>query len=79
LEEKQIISDKKLVITIIPFGIVGSGKSTFYKTLTQIASKLKWSIASLSSDALRKELVTGYMEKFPKIDEREAFEKTGKM
>ena len=48
------------------------------KTLTQIAAKLNWSIASISSDALRKELVTGYMEKVPKVEEREAFDKTAK-
>ena len=67
-----------MVITIIPFGIVGSGKSTFLKTLTDVAAELKWSLASISSDAIRKELVTGYMAKFPKVEEKEAFDKTGK-
>lgn len=65
-------------MTILPFGIVGSGKSTFLKTLTQIVKKLDWSISSISSDALRKELVDKYREKFPDIAEKEAFDKTAK-
>jgi tRNA uridine 5-carbamoylmethylation protein Kti12 len=66
------------VLTILPFGIVGSGKSTFLKTLTQIVKKLDWSISSISSDALRKELVDKYREKFTDIAEKEAFDKTAK-
>lgn len=58
---------------------MGSGKSTFLKTLTQIAEKLNWTISSISSDALRKELVDKYREKNPDIDEKEAFDKTAKM
>ena len=57
---------------------MGSGKSTFLKTLTQIVKKLDWSISSISSDALRKELVDQYREKFPDIAEKEAFDKTAK-
>jgi len=55
---------------------VGSGKSTFLRTLTQIVKKLDWSISSISSDALRKELVDKYKEKFPDVTEKEAFDKT---
>jgi hypothetical protein len=57
---------------------VGSGKSTFLKTLTVLLKKLDWSLSSLSSDALRKELVDKYREKNPGVEEREAFDKTAK-
>ncbi len=70
------MTQERLVLTILPFGTVGSGKSTFLKTLTQIVKKLDWSISSISSDALRKELVDKYKEKFPDVTEKEAFDKT---
>ncbi len=57
---------------------MGSGKSTFLKTLIQIAGKLKWTVSSISSDALRKEMVDKYREKNTEIEEREAFDKTAK-
>ena len=66
------------MLSILPFGTVGSGKSTFLKTLTEIVKKLDWSISSISSDALRKELVDKYKEKFPQVPEKEAFDKTAK-
>jgi adenylylsulfate kinase-like enzyme len=64
LEEASIVQGrKKQVLVIIPFGVVGSGKSTFAKSLKGIAEQLNWTMASVSSDATRKELMDDYIKK----------------
>lgn len=52
---------------IIPFGITGSGKSTFLNALTEIVKRLKWSITSVSSDGIRGEHMKKYMESHPGV------------
>jgi hypothetical protein len=54
-------------------------KINFLKTLTEILKKLDWSISSISSDALRKELVNKYRENSLILQKKEAFYKTAKM
>ncbi len=63
---------------IIPFGIPGSGKSTFLSTLKTIVQKIGWSLSSLSSDGLRKELMNHYMETHAGVSAKDAYDKTGK-
>ena len=47
---------KKLVLGIIPFGVTGSGKTTFRKKLTEMAtSRFKWAVKYVSSDETRRE------------------------
>ena len=70
--------DKKLVLAIIPFGVTGSGKSTFLKTLTEIVKRLKWTINSVSSDGVRGEHMKKYQDSHPGVSAGEAFDKTAK-
>jgi tRNA uridine 5-carbamoylmethylation protein Kti12 len=63
---------------IIPFGIPGSGKTTFKQALLKVLDKLDWSFASVSSDEIRKEMMDKLIRE-KKIDEKEAFEKSGKI
>ena len=78
LKERQEKAKKKLVLAIIPFGIPGSGKSTFLKGLKSIVERLKWTIVSVSSDEVRGEHVKKYIETHPGVSNKEAFDKTGK-
>ena len=64
------------MIAIIPFGIPGSGKSTFLNSLKQVCTKLSWSIASVSSDDIRKEAIDKLTSKG--MARKEAFDKTSK-
>ena len=50
IDERQAQAKKKLILAMIPFGIPGSGKSTFLKSLMNIVKALKWTLVSISSD-----------------------------
>jgi hypothetical protein len=63
---------------MMPFGVTGSGKSTFLKTLTEIVKRLKWTIVSASSDGVRGEHMKKYQDSHPGSSPGEAFDKTGK-
>jgi len=67
LNDKLVKKGKRLVLAIIPFGIPGSGKSTFLQTLTKVVGNLNWSIASVSSDGVRKELIDKMLKKDPSL------------
>jgi signal recognition particle GTPase len=55
------LPNSRLVLAIIPFGVTGSGKSTFFNTLAKVAEKLKWTLSSISSDTVRKGLMDKLM------------------
>ena len=76
LNDIQSTKGKKLLLAIMPFGIPGSGKTTFLQSLTKIAATLKWSIASVSSDGVRKETIDKLVAKDPSISRQVAFDKT---
>lgn len=69
--------DKKLVIVIIPFGVVGSGKSTFLRTLREIVDRLGWKLESVSSDETRKECMDKILQA-QKCTKQKAFESSAK-
>jgi tRNA uridine 5-carbamoylmethylation protein Kti12 len=78
LNDKLVTQGKRLVLAIIPFGIPGSGKSTFLKTLTKVVGNLNWSIASVSSDGVRQELIDKMLKKDSSLTRDQAFDRTAK-
>lgn len=67
VEDQYKSLGEKLVLAIMPFGTPGSGKSTFHKTLEVILKKLNWSVASVSSDEIRKEEIDKLLKRDPSL------------
>ena len=71
--------DTRTVILIIPFGVPGSGKSTILKKLRERIESLgsaDWSIDSVSSDAIRAELMAELIKQGK--TKKAAFDQTGR-
>ena len=69
---------RKLVFVIIPFGITGSGKSTIKNKIEELASDLGWKFESVSSDEIRKEEMNKLLVKYPNMNKKDLFDKSGK-
>ena len=78
LKRYDKVNVKKMLIVVVPFGIPGSGKSTFLKTMREVTERLGWSLDSVSSDATRGECMEQYIEKNPESTRKEAFDNTNK-
>lgn len=65
----------RLLVCIIPLGIPGAGKSTFYKNLKKVADKAGWTCTTVSSDNIRKDEMDNLMMK-QKLSKDAAFSKT---
>ena len=77
-DNKNINDDEKLLVVLVPMTLPGSGKTSFVNSLRDIMNEKKISFFSISSDAIRANLMSTLMARNRRMSRDEAFQQTGK-
>lgn len=76
--KSKVNLNEKLLVVLVPMTLPGTGKTTFVNSLREIMNDLKIQFFSISSDAIRADLMSTLRVKNRKMTREEAFSQTGK-
>lgn len=76
--KSKVNINEKLLVVLVPMTLPGTGKTTFVNSLREIMNDLKIQFFSISSDAIRADLMSTLRVKNRKMTREEAFSQTGK-